>query len=203
MTQDKDDPKHVQAGIDAARAVFDYSTRRDVWVKAVFDFAIEGSAYIYLEEPSGIVYGPNRVRIEHVKEIAAPVPEGPVAPGESGESDAAFVERFFAETTIECGLQDRDRIESLARCATQPPPPPSPASAPVAWRSMDSAPKDGSRIFAWFPFGERTDVVCWSHNAYEGQQNWTLDSGESAVLTYDPPNAWMPLPAPPIEEPRS
>ena len=95
MTQDKDganDPKHVQAGINAARAVFDYSTKRDVWVKAVFDFATEGSAYIHLEESSGIVYGPNRVRIEHIKEIAAPAPEAPAAPGEP----VTFAEKMAA-----------------------------------------------------------------------------------------------------------
>ena len=87
MTQDKggaNDPKHVQAGINAARAVFDYSTKRDVWVKAVFDFATKDFAYIYLEEPSGIVYGLNRVRIEHIKETDAPAPEASAAPGDAG-----------------------------------------------------------------------------------------------------------------------
>ncbi len=38
-------------------------------------------------------------------------------------------------------------------------------------------------------------VVRWARNAYEDRENWTLDDGENAILSYDLPSHWMPLPA--------
>lgn len=71
------------------------------------------------------------------------------------------------------------------------------------WQTIESAPKDGTRFWAWFPQAHEGQTggmfsVAWEHNVYEPTANWTLDDGESAVLTYDPPTHWMPLPEPPL-----
>lgn len=68
------------------------------------------------------------------------------------------------------------------------------------WRVIATAPRDGTRIWGWFPSAHppQAYAISWRENVYEpGDPNWTLDDGESANLTYDPPNHWMPLPEPP------
>lgn len=62
------------------------------------------------------------------------------------------------------------------------------------WQAIETAPKDGTRIWAHFPFVGEGNPVQWRRNHYEPKSNWTLDDGESATLTYDPPTHWMPLP---------
>jgi hypothetical protein len=69
-----------------------------------------------------------------------------------------------------------------------------------AWHPIETAPKDGSRIWAYFPFNGRSYAVYWDQNGYEEHPNWTLDGGESALLNYDPPTHWMPLPEPPLTD---
>jgi hypothetical protein len=67
------------------------------------------------------------------------------------------------------------------------------------WLTIDSAPKDGTPIWAFFPFANESYRVEWRSNVYDDAANWTLDDGESATQAYDPPSHWMPLPAPPTE----
>lgn len=62
------------------------------------------------------------------------------------------------------------------------------------WQPIETAPKDGTRIWAWFPLAKQAYAINWRENIYEQKPNWTLDDGESATLTYDPPTRWMPLP---------
>jgi hypothetical protein len=66
------------------------------------------------------------------------------------------------------------------------------------WQPIETAPKDETRIWAWFPFAKQTYAIRWRQNIYELEPNWTLDDGESATLTYDPPAYWMPLPTFPL-----
>lgn len=65
---------------------------------------------------------------------------------------------------------------------------------------MDSAPKDGSRILCWFPLDNDWFPVRFEKNIYQRNKSWTLDDGESALLTYDEPTHWMPLPKSPTEK---
>lgn len=68
------------------------------------------------------------------------------------------------------------------------------------WRPIETAPKDGTRIWCWFHYDDEDSgayAVRWDRNEYEESKNWTLDDGESATLSYDPPTHWMPLPQPP------
>lgn len=71
------------------------------------------------------------------------------------------------------------------------------ALADDGWRPIETAPKDGTRIWGWFPKSHRTEkafAMSWQENVYQpGDKGWTLDDGEDANLTYDPPTAWMPL----------
>lgn len=71
-----------------------------------------------------------------------------------------------------------------------------PPAAPK-WMPINTAPRDGARIWAYFPFRKDGFAVRWDRNVYEDDINWTLDGGESAALSYDPPSHWMPLPGPP------
>ena len=80
------------------------------------------------------------------------------------------------------------------------------------WRTIDSAPKDGTEILLWTPEG--IDVSCWSELEEDGQQSMGHDAGFCGLLTCaDPgrhmgnpeffreavnqPTHWMPLPEPP------
>lgn len=62
------------------------------------------------------------------------------------------------------------------------------------WRDMADAPKDGTRIWCWFPHPDEAFAVKWAKNEDEEAKNWTLDDGESAAMNYDEPLSWMPLP---------
>ena len=74
------------------------------------------------------------------------------------------------------------------------------AVAPVipcsAWSIIGAAPKDGTRILAWFPLRRDSYIVAWCRNDYETEKSWTLDEGESATLNHDEPSHWMPIPPP-------
>lgn len=59
------------------------------------------------------------------------------------------------------------------------------------WRSMDSAPRDGTWVMLWWPE--------WHHTAIPGYwlfDHWDADRALSPLET-PPPRAWMPLPPPP------
>ncbi len=59
------------------------------------------------------------------------------------------------------------------------------------WRSIESAPKDGTIILlAW---GGRTRPAHW-------RQAWLPDDGGAIEITKPGPSLWMPLPFPPAEE---
>lgn len=73
------------------------------------------------------------------------------------------------------------------------------AEAAAQWQPIDSAPKDDTRVWAWFPFANEAYAVRWRQNVYHQEPNWTLDDGESATLNFDAPTHWMPLPAAPVE----
>lgn len=64
------------------------------------------------------------------------------------------------------------------------------------WRPIETAPKDGTRIWCWFPDYDAY-VVHWGTNFFDHTDNWTLDSAESATLNYDEPTHWMELPGAP------
>lgn len=74
-----------------------------------------------------------------------------------------------------------------------------PPAAPEGdrWMPIETAPRDGARIWAYFPFRKDGFAARWERNVYEDDINWTLDGGESAVLLHDLPSHWMPLPGPP------
>jgi len=65
------------------------------------------------------------------------------------------------------------------------------------WQPIETAPKDGRRIWGWFPYRQECFTLSWSFNDYDEDVNWTLDDGESACCTHGKPTHWMPLPAPP------
>lgn len=82
-------------------------------------------------------------------------------------------------------------------------------SAPQ-WRSMDSAPKDGTRILGFIKeTGEMTAIHWWSPHRSGSKANvqnggWLLSvPGEYAECADVAPTAWMPLPVQPSQEPRS
>jgi hypothetical protein len=84
------------------------------------------------------------------------------------------------------------------------------SEAPMAWRKMASAPKDGSRILVVIRASEQgpsdVDVVRWTHAKRTGQECWvSTDSSHDCAIIYDEWEIafWMPLPAtiPPVRTP--
>lgn len=95
------------------------------------------------------------------------------------------------ETYEHGAYRDDTEIASEALAAT---------SEPVdEWRTMDSAPRDGTRILAYFPFKQGIVVIIrWTANNYSGI-DWTTDNKESATMNWDMPTHWMPI-TPPKKE---
>jgi hypothetical protein len=56
------------------------------------------------------------------------------------------------------------------------------------WQPIETAPKDGSDILAWW---NGHAVISWNAR----QQSWESDDGMVAAKTH--PTHWMPLPEPP------
>jgi hypothetical protein len=56
----------------------------------------------------------------------------------------------------------------------------------LGWRTMDSAPKDGTELLAWWSAGEVHGVVHWS-------EGWWVENGDLV----SPPTHWKPLDAGP------
>lgn len=70
------------------------------------------------------------------------------------------------------------------------------------WRSMASAPKDGSRILVTVRSAEQgaaeVDVAYWSRTDQGGAGQWrAVDSTAGCVIAYADPElrCWMPLPS--------
>ena len=83
-------------------------------------------------------------------------------------------------------------------------------TTPEQWRSMASAPKDGSRILAVIRASEQgaadVDVVRWQTNKRAADPCWTsTDSSHDCAIIYDDWEVafWMPLPSsmPPVRRP--
>lgn len=106
--------------------------------------------------------------------------------------DAYLLVGYEGETESECwGDKAKERIQALeAKCAE--------LERDAAWQPIETAPKDGTRVWAWFPFTSKAYAINWRENVYEQEANWTLDDGENATITFDAPTHWMPLPNAPI-----
>ena len=71
------------------------------------------------------------------------------------------------------------------------------------WRSIESAPKDGSRVIVWngAPF-----FVTWQHECqferFETRPGWSVFECEDSFYSWgfepDEPTHWMPLPESPV-----
>lgn len=64
------------------------------------------------------------------------------------------------------------------------------------WKPMETAPRDGSDILAYSPFGHGHLVVAFDDKAKPGWPWHTADGPSYALTTF---THWMPLPAPPID----
>lgn len=64
------------------------------------------------------------------------------------------------------------------------------------WRTIDSAPKDGTYFLVYLPGFIAPNIVCYSDEDKE-----FMDAGGNikVYLSYAKPTHWMPLPAPPTE----
>jgi hypothetical protein len=67
------------------------------------------------------------------------------------------------------------------------------------WQPIETAPRDGTRVWLFCPWDRWVGSAAWRQNVYHnGEEAWSEDDGESAVLGHDPPTHWMPLPKPPV-----
>jgi hypothetical protein len=68
------------------------------------------------------------------------------------------------------------------------------------WKTIDSAPKDGTVILIWCPLmaGEKMHIVRW--NGMRGRFPWEPPGGESSAIAAKMPTHWLPLPLPPAEK---
>jgi len=72
------------------------------------------------------------------------------------------------------------------------------AAMPSPWRTIDSAPKDGTRVLGYFPgmagYASRLDVQSIAWTGWGGGAWETIGGGKplSSEITH-----WMPLPLPP------
>lgn len=71
----------------------------------------------------------------------------------------------------------------------------------TAWRHMDSAPRDGTRILATVRSSEQgaaeVDVVHWARSDQFGMEGWrSADSHPGQIVGYAEPElkSWMPMP---------
>ena len=92
---------------------------------------------------------------------------------------------------------------------------PEPAAEPVAWRPIETAPKDGSIIDVWRPEGGR-DTVFWGFPSHEcGEMGQYCDSEWHSIRApgwvcstfnqlvgrkHAPFTHWMPLPSAPLPQ---
>ena len=74
------------------------------------------------------------------------------------------------------------------------------ANVPPVWRTIDSAPRDGTVILIWCPLmaGEKMHIVRW--NGMRDRFPWESPGGENGAIAAKMPTHWMPLPLPPAEK---
>ena len=67
------------------------------------------------------------------------------------------------------------------------------------WRTIDSAPKDGSKILLW-AWG-KVAIGEWDMQPHHSQPRpyWTYDNRPVTTCRGHPPTHWRPLPPPPRE----
>jgi len=65
---------------------------------------------------------------------------------------------------------------------------------PPEWVPIKSAPQDGTYIVAWLGDVQRVAVICWTQML--GRYRW-YEPGMGGCA----PTHWMPLPAPPKDQP--
>lgn len=63
------------------------------------------------------------------------------------------------------------------------------------WQPIETAPKDGTRFWAYDPTSEEKQMACWWQNDFGMWEGWMN------VWDNEPnPTHWMPLPDPPKPE---
>jgi hypothetical protein len=73
----------------------------------------------------------------------------------------------------------------------------------AAWRSMESAPRDGTRILVALTASEQgpaeVDMVRWTRPERNAEECWVAtdsDAGSPVVYSSSDLSSWMPLPSP-------
>jgi hypothetical protein len=69
--------------------------------------------------------------------------------------------------------------------------------AAQTWRSIDSAPKDGTHIFGWRHGWDSPHPVRWILFFYRHGDVAKWSCGGDALEADDAPTHWMPIPTPP------
>ena len=67
------------------------------------------------------------------------------------------------------------------------------------WKTIDSAPKDGTSILLWCPYADKSGTIvvgefwvrAWASS------DWKIDYSTMVILDAPDPTHWMPLPEPP------
>ena len=75
----------------------------------------------------------------------------------------------------------------------------------MEWQPIETAPKDGKSIIAYFPWGNFVCVAWWTSRSAGNKPGprWILSYGRSAGVrplcgsAHQEPTHWMPLPEPP------
>jgi Protein of unknown function (DUF551) len=67
------------------------------------------------------------------------------------------------------------------------------------WRTIESAPKDGTLVLLFVP-GSRILEIVFGRWDTMGNEDWLMDMGESAAPIDIPVTHWQPLPPPPARD---
>lgn len=64
------------------------------------------------------------------------------------------------------------------------------------WKTVESAPRDGSRVLAYFP---KVDMVIpfRRHDPGGTYDTWVRDDGTPPPYCWGPPSLWLTIPKPP------
>ena len=66
------------------------------------------------------------------------------------------------------------------------------------WKTIDSAPRDGTRILAFGGGLDRMEIVSYNINVGARDAEYlTLDDADNEAQGYNRPTHWRPLPEPP------
>ena len=63
------------------------------------------------------------------------------------------------------------------------------------WQDIETAPKDGTNILLFVPYGNQVLISRWTRFS-QMQGQWAWSDFKTGPLPYDPTH-WMPLPPPP------